>query len=170
MKSDEQIELRKKLMRRLLWKTPLIIALVSFAVWWQLNHNTEPGASKGSTAANSQLSAVLAGAWTAEVTYGAGERRREEFFFLPEGERLYGTASFLGIKRGIEDGKVIGAFISFVVRFDEVLDQIVRERQLRYEAKLEGKELHVKLFDDKGNPPVEFSLAKSASGQSAAGK
>ena len=158
---DTGIELRKKLMRRLIWKLPLIIALVSFAVWWQLKHNTDRGAGKESTAANSHLSARFAGSWTAEVTYGSGERHREQFFFQPEGDRLYGTASFLGTKRGIEDGKIAGALASFAVRVDEIVDQVVREHQLRYEARLEGKELHVKLFDDAGHPPVEFSLVKS---------
>ena len=148
-------------MRRLIWKVPLIIALVSFAVWWQLKHNTVPGPDGESPVANSQLSGMFAGSWTGEITYGSGERRREQFFFQPEADKLYGTVSFLGIKRGIEDGKIAGAQLSFVVRVDEVVDQVVRERELRYEIKLEGKELHVTLFDDRGNPPVQFRLAKT---------
>jgi len=148
-------------MRRLIWKVPLIVALVSFAVWWQLKHNTVPGPDPESPVANSHLSSMLAGSWSGEIAYGSGARHREHFFFQPEGDRLYGTASFLGTKRGIEDGKITGAQLSFAVRVDEVVDQIVREHQLRYEAKLEGKEVHVKLFDDRGNPQVQFRLAKT---------
>lgn len=147
-------------MRRLIWKLPVIIALVSFAVWWQLKHNTERGADKELTAANSQFATLLAGSWAADVTYASGERHREQFFFQPEGDRLYGTASFLGTKRGIEDGKIAGGQVLFGVRVDDVVDQVVREHRLRYEAKLDGMELQAKLFDDKGNPPVQFRLAK----------
>lgn len=154
-------ELRKKLMRRLVWKLPLIVALVSFAVWWQLKHNTVRGPDSKSPVATSQLSVMLAGSWAGEITYRSGERRREQFFFQPEGDKLFGTASFLGAKRGIEDGKIAGSSTSFVVRVDEVVDQVVRERELRYEIKLEGKELHVTLFDDRGNPPAQFRLAKT---------
>jgi hypothetical protein len=154
-------DLRKKLMRRLIWKLPLIIALVSFAVWWQLKHNTDRGGGKDSAVVNSQLFAMLAGSWAAEVIYSSGERHREQFFFQPEADKIYGTATFLGIKRGIEDGKIAGAQLSFAVRVEEVVDQVVRERQLRYEMKLAGKELHVTLFDDRGSPPVQFRLVKT---------
>ena len=172
MKSNEQIELRKKLVRRLIWKLPLIVALVSFAVWWQLKHNTVPGSDRESPAANSQVSAALAGSWTAEVTYGSGERRREQFFFQPEGDKLFGTASFHATKRGIEDGKIAGLVISFSVEFEEIVNGAMQARVNRYEGKLIGNEIHLKLYDDAGNPPVEFSLVKSEglSGDNAAGK
>ncbi len=159
-------------MRRLIWKVPLIIALVAFAVWWQLNHNTERSAGKESMAANSQLFAMLAGSWAADVTYGSGERHREQFFFQPEGDKLFGTASFLGTKRGIEDGKIGGSTISFQASFEEIVNGATQLRRNRYEGGLVGDVIHLKLFDDAGNPAVEFSLAKSrgANGASAAGK
>jgi len=164
--------LRKKLLRRLIWKVPLIIALVSFAVWWQLKHNTVPGPDSESVAVNSQVSAMLAGSWTADVIYGSGERRREQFFFQPEGASLYGTASFLGDKRGIEDGRITGSAISFSVGFEEVVNSATQARVNRYEGKLVGNEIHLKLFDDTGSPPVEFTLVKSEelSGDSAPAK
>lgn len=172
MNPDSRIELRKKLLRRLIWKVPLIIALVSFAVWWQLKHNTVPGPDSESPAANSQVSAVLAGSWTAEVSYGAGERQWEQFFFQPEGAKLFGTVSFRGTKRGIEDGKIAGSAISFYVGFDEIVNGETKARVNRYEGKLIGNEIHLKLYDDAGHPSVEFSLVKSEglSGDSAPGK
>ena len=172
MKKPEQIALRKKLMRRLIWKAPLIIALVSFAAWWQLKHDTERGASEESTAANSQLYSMLTGSWAADVTYRTGTRQREEFFFQPEGDRLYGTATYFGSKRGIEDGRIAGLTISFSVNFDGVVNETTRLRRIRYEGRLVGDILQIKLFDDAGNPPLEFTLAKSgsASGGSAARK
>ncbi len=156
----------------MVWKAPLIIALVSFAVWWQLRHNIERGADNKSPAANSQLSSLLAGSWTAEVSYGSGERQREQFFFQPEGAKLYGTVTFLGTKRGIEDGKIAGAMFSFNVRFEEVTDSATQVRVNRYEGTLVGNGLHLKLFDVRGNAPVEFSLVASngVSGDDAKGK
>ena len=38
---NPRLELRKKLMRRLIWKAPLILGLVSFAVWWQVRQDAE---------------------------------------------------------------------------------------------------------------------------------
>jgi hypothetical protein len=164
--------LRKKLLRRLIWKAPLIIALVSFAVWWQLKHNTVPGPDRESPAANSQVSAVLAGSWTADVTYSSGERRQEQFLFHAEADKLLGTVSFRGTKRGIEDGRITGSAISFYVGFEEILNGTTQARVNRYEGKLIGNEIHLKLYDGAGNPPVEFSLVKSEgpSGDSAPGK
>ena len=155
-------------MRRLIWKVPLIIALVSFAVWWQLKHNTVADPDRDSPATNSQVSAMLAGSWTADVSYGSRARRREQFFFQPEGAKLYGTASFLGDKRGIEDGKIAGSAISFYVGFEEIVNGATKARVNRYEGKVVGNEIHLKLYDDAGNPPVEFSLVKNdgASGKS----
>ena len=161
VKSDEQIDLRKKLLRRLIWKVPLIIILVSFAVWWQLKHDTAPSLDRESPAADSKVAAVLAGSWTADITYGSGERRREQFFFQPEGGKLYGTASFLGDKRAIEDGKIAGSAISFYVGFEEIVNGATKAHVNRYEGTLLGNEIHVKLFVDAGNPPVEFRLAKN---------
>ena len=161
MNSDSRIELRKKLLRRLIWKVPLIMALVSFALWWQLKHNTLPGPDSESPAANSQISAMLAGSWDAEVVYISGERRQEQFFFQPEGAKLYGTASFHGDKRGIEDGRITGSAISFFVRFEEIVNSTTQAHVNRYEGTLIGNEIHVKLFADGGNPPVEFRLVKS---------
>ena len=159
-------------MRRLIWKAPLIIALVSFAAWWQLKHNTERGVGKVSTAANSHLSSALAGSWDAEVSYGSSERHREQFFFQPEGDRLFGTASFLGTKRGIEDGKITASTFSFYASFDEIMNGAPQLRRNRYEGGIDGDGIHLKVFDEGGNPPVEFTLAKSGSagGGSAAGK
>jgi len=159
-------------MRRLIWKAPLIIALVSFAAWWQLKHDTEPGTSKESTAANSQLYTMLTGSWAADVTYGTGARQREEFFFQPEGDRLYGTASYLGIKHGIEDGRIAGSTIYFYASFEEVVNDVTQLRRFRYEGGIVGNGIHLKVFDEAGNPPVEFTLGKSlsAGGGSAAPK
>lgn len=167
VQSETNIDLRTRLLRRLIWKLPLIIALMSFAVWWQLKHDTVPVPDRELPAADSKVSAVLAGSWTADVIYGSVSRRREQFFFQPEGSKLYGTASFLGDKRGIEDGKIAGSTISFSVGFEEIVKGVTKARVNRYEGTLLGNEIHVKLYHGAGNPPVKFSLVKNdgASGE-----
>lgn len=156
-KSDWKIELRQRLVRRLAWKLPLIALLVSFAIWWQWSRDAErPRSGQISSAA-----AAIAGTWSGEVTYPSGAKYTEQFFFQPEGDKLYGTAMFLQAKRGIEDGKIAGETISFQVQFEEVIDSMARTRWNRYEGKLAGAEIRLRILDDKGNPPVEMTLSKA---------
>ena len=66
--------LRRKLWRRLLWKVPLIVLLVTFAVWWESRKQQRDGATDAAAAA-------FTGAWSGEVSYGDGARFNERFFF-----------------------------------------------------------------------------------------
>ena len=160
MLSNEQIELRKKLMRRLIWKAPLIIGLMSFAVWWQSRKEIEPQREMPAVSAIS--AAALAGNWHAQISYPSGAKYDEQFFFQPEGAKLFGTASFLGVKHGIEDGEIVGETLMFKVRFEEASDSATQLRWNRYEGMIVGAEIRMKVFDDKGNVPVEFSLTQAS--------
>jgi hypothetical protein len=155
--SEARIALRRKLFRRLLWKAPLIFLLVSFAVWWQWRKENQE-ASKLQPA--SPLAAAIAGSWSGEVRYSWGDRYSEQFLFQPEGAKLFGTASFLGVKRGIEDGRIDGENFSFVVRFQEDTGDAVRDHKNYYWGKLADNEIHLRMQDDRGNPPLEWVLAK----------
>ena len=75
---------------------------------------------------------------------------------------MFGTASFLGAARGIEDGKIEGDVISFSVRFQEMLGSATTERKNNYRGKLTGNEIRFSMQDDKGAPPVEFVARKIA--------
>ena len=79
--------------------------------------------------------------------------------FQVEGDKLFGTASFLGFKRGIEDGRIDGDKISFNVRFHEALEGMSTERTNRYTGVLSGGEIHFRMQDDKGSPPIEFIVS-----------
>ncbi len=153
---DPKIELRKKLLRRLIWKAPLIFLLVSFAAWWQTRNErgTEPEMA-------SAKAALFKGTWQGEVTYSWGDKYKEQFFFEPEGNKLYGTASFLGAKRGIEDGRIDGDTISFSVVFEEIYGSTTRTDRNRYQGKLEDDKLRLKIMDDEGGVPVETVLTRS---------
>lgn len=145
-------EMRQRMLRRLIWKVPVILLLVSFAVWWERRHdNGEPKES----------AAAIAGVWRGDVTYGWGARYTETFFFQPEGDKLFGTAGFLGRKRGIEEGAIEANEISFFVRFQELSGDQSRERKNHYWGKFKGKEILIRMQDDRGNPPVEWFLSKS---------
>jgi hypothetical protein len=153
-------ELRRRLLRRLAWKAPLIVVLVFFAIWWQWKKESEQPLRTEAQSAAAKSAAAFAGIWSGAITYPWGAKYTEQFFFQPEGDRIFGTAMFLGSKRGIEDGVVVGETVSFRVRFEELMDGVSKVRWNRYEGKIVGSEVLLKVYDDKGNPPVEFKLAK----------
>jgi len=156
---DPRAQLRKKLWRRLIWKVPLIFLLVSFAVWWEWSKDErqKPAGQKQSVASKAE---EFTGTWSAEVTYGWGEKFTEQFFFQPEGDKLFGSASFLAAKRGIEEGKIEGENISFFIRFQEYSGATTTDHKNYYWGKLDGKKLQMRLQDDRGSPPLDFVLSK----------
>ena len=154
-------ERRRRLWKRLLWKVPAIFLLVSFAVWWQWRQEKSVEVARQAVSPEiSRLVQSLSGVWQGEVTYSWGARYTEQFFFQPEGSRLYGTASFLEHKRGIEDGKIDGEGFSFSVRYEEVLGSVAAGRINRYRGKVAGSEIQFRMQDDKGGTPVEFVMRK----------
>lgn len=156
---QEMLQRRK---RALLWKAPLVLGLVAFAVWWQDRQDAQRSPPP---VVNVPIAAQLAGTWSAEVTYPWDAKHKEGFFFQPEGNRLYGTASFLGAKRGIDDGKIEGDEIFFSVRFQEQSASGTRDHKNYYGGKIAGNEIRFRLQDDRGSPPLEFVAARVAEGR-----
>jgi len=154
---DPKTQLRKKLLRRLIWKVPLIFLLVLFAVWWQMR--TERGSQPSSR--TDSKAALFTGSWNGEVIYPSGEKYNEEFFFQPEGEKLFGTVSFLGLKHGVEEGRVDGDKMSFFVRFDERSGDQAVQHKVYYWGQIVGGQVAMRLQDSRGNPPVDFVLHKA---------
>jgi hypothetical protein len=157
---DPKGELRRRLLSRLRWKLPVIFLLVSFAIWWQWRQESE---EQQKVDALTRAASAFTGAWGGKVTYSWGDSYQEEFFFQPEGDRLFGTASFLASKRGIEDGKVEGTNISFIVRFQEIAGDTTRERKNYYWGKVDGDKIMLRLQDDRGSSPLEWVLTKNNS-------
>ncbi len=155
-------DLRQRLRRRLVWKVPLIILLVGFAVWWQWRQQAPTTPPLSVATSSDSLAAKLSGRWRGEVTYPWGAKYREEFFFTPEGNTLFGTASFIGIKRGVEEGRVFGESITFKVRFEETASGGTRLATNRYEGRLKGDEILLKFFDEAGSPAVEFAISRES--------
>jgi hypothetical protein len=159
---DTKIELRKKLTRRLIWKAPLIIALVSFAVWWQGRQEAKTNLSGKPPMVSAEIAQALTGSWKAEVNYPSRGKFTEQFLFQPEGDKLLGTASYLALKHGIEEGRIDGENISFFIRFNEALGNVNQEHKTYYWGTLADGQIRMRVQDDRGNQPVEFSLVKSA--------
>ncbi len=154
----DRAELHKKLMRRWVWKIPLIVGLVWFAVWWQEKQEAQRTASNEAARVSAQNAAVFAGHWRGEIIYPWGAKYGEEFFFQPEGATVFGTASYRGAKREIEDVQLAGATLKFKLRYEEPADGSTRMAWRGYEARRMGDEVHLKVFDDRGNALVEARL------------
>jgi hypothetical protein len=102
------------------------------------------------------------GRWVAQVEYDwPGARHRETFEFDGEGQELQGSAGFLGVARGLEQGTVTGGRIRFVTRSQE-LDGAEMVR--RYSGQLVAGELRLSMQAEGGSSPhvpVHFVARRS---------
>lgn len=156
-KVDPRQERLQRHKKALIWKAPLVLALLAFAFWWQGRQDSQAPAP---AAIKVPMAGQFAGTWSADLTYHWDAKHKESFFFQPEGNRFYGTASFLGAKRGIDDGKIEGEEIFFSVRFQEETSSGTRDRKNYYAGKIAGNEIRFRLQDDRGSPPLEFIATK----------
>lgn len=101
----------------------------------------------------------LSGRWTAEVNYDWGDTHEERFNLQLENGEVHGTASYLRLARGIEQGRLQAGRLSFLTHSQELLGASTREMTHRYRAVLSAGELHFVLESSGGqvaHPPVEF--------------
>ncbi len=117
---------------------------------------------------NQNLRPDINGDWTADVTYDwPNARYVEKFDFRGEGNEVYGTASFLEVKRGILEGSVKKDEIRFITRTQEHLggdSRNPRDVVHRYRGKLRGKEIMFVMQTEGGysqHIPIEFTAEKS---------
>jgi len=107
------------------------------------------------------------GEWRAQVDYDwPGARHVERFVFAGEGDALHGSASFLGVARGVLEGAVDGAQLRFVTRTSEIGGTAGDATVVhRYRAQLVGDELRFVMQTEGGSSahvPVEFVARRSA--------
>lgn len=96
--------------------------LLAGAAWWTLQPATHPPSSADPGTAALPARPAINGRWQAEVRYGwMASDLRETLDLQGEGTALRGTASFLRVPRGIEDGQVNGAEFRFTTRSSELL-------------------------------------------------
>ena len=111
------------------------------------------------------------GVWQAEVSYDwPGAHCLERFDLRGDASELQGTASFLGVPRGVLEGRVDANELRFVTRTNEVADGVSRELVHRYAGRRAGSEIRFVMQTEGGSSshgPVEF-IARRASAASAA--
>jgi len=130
------------------------------------------GLSTFTDAAQNLLSLVIKdkrpdinGEWVAEVTYDWNNSKyTETFTFLGEGEEVYGTASFLGKKRGIIEGKIRKDKLQFITTIRESMgSQPDRDTIHDYQGRVLGDEMKF-IMQTKGSysehTPIEFIARK----------
>lgn len=90
--------------------------------------------------------AAVDGRWVAEVVYPWPNARYDERFELAgEGAGLRGSASYLGLPRGIVEGRVAGERLHFETRTQEIDGSVERVVVHRYEGRVEGERLMLTL-------------------------
>jgi hypothetical protein len=110
---------------------------------------------------------VLAGDWSADITYDWGDKYTERFSFKVDGETVLGTASFLGVRRGIVDGSLKGEQVLFETRTQEVRGDFNNPVPVshRYRGTITGDTIAFTMQSEGGSSsvPVEFTAMRSAS-------
>lgn len=108
------------------------------------------------------------GAWEADVTYDwPNARYVEKFAFQGEGDEVYGTASFLGRKRGILEGRITKNGLRFITRTREFLGGDSKNPKNvvhRYRGQFLGNKIKFIMQSEGGyaeHIPVEFTAKKS---------
>jgi hypothetical protein len=114
------------------------------------------------------------GGWLAEVIYPwPNARHVEHFQFEGEGVDLRGTAAFLGVPRGVQDGRIeADGSLRFVTRTREVGGAGSGELVHHYHARWQGGSLALDLqtmADGEARPPVSFLAIRSSGPEPAPG-
>lgn len=125
----------------------LLAGAAALLAWWRW-----PGGTPRRAAVN--------GRWIAEVVYPWPNARYDERFELAgEGAGLRGSASYLGLPRGIVEGRVEGERVQFETRTQEIDGSIERVVTHRYEGRLDGERLALTLRsarDGVDDPPLDI--------------
>ncbi len=100
------------------------------------------------------------GKWQANVKYDWGAEHAERFELRLDNGEVHGTASYLGVARTVEAGRLNGEQLSFITRSQEMLgDGPGREVIHRYRATRQADALHFVLESSGGqstHTPVKF--------------
>jgi hypothetical protein len=142
------------------WPRRVAITALAFAAalaaagWWF----TRPAGPAPRAAVN--------GNWQAEVVYDwPNARYTERFSLAGDGAGLHGSASFLGVPRGLLEGRVEAGRLNFVTRTQESGSSGSAETVHRYQGRLLGDEIRFVMQTEGGGSahvPIEFSARRAA--------
>ena len=140
------------------WGLAALALLTLSVIIWQGDWFGRSAPVNSPTGSESAL--ALAGRWEAKVKYDWGAEHEERFELRLEDGEVLGTASYLGLPRMVEQGRLTGEQLSFVTRSQEVLgDGPGREVTHRYRGVLRQGELLFTLESGGGHSvhaPVTF--------------
>ena len=111
----------------------LALAAVAMAGGFAWRQFAEPAAAGRDGAAQ------IGGEWAASVTYDWGASYTERFVFEVDGGHVTGTASFLGVPRGIVDGQFDDDRLVFRTRTQEIAGSESRDVVQRYQGRVAGE-------------------------------
>ena len=141
------------------WAGGLLAALaLAAALAWQLTRGP--------------VRPAVNGEWRAEVTYDwPNARHAERFIFAGDAGHLHGSATFLGVPRGLLEGRTEPDGLSFVTRTSEMSGGF--EQVHRYRGRLVDGELRFVMQTEGGSSahvPVEFVARRAVPASPAASK
>lgn len=128
---------------------------------------SESSRSSGVAVSTPLPSARLAGEWTAEVTYARNTTHKERFTFKLDGNEVLGTASFLGVGRGIVDGTLNGDRVLFSTMTQVCTGDCSDAKNLlhRYRGRISGDVItfsYMQIEAGKADAPIEFAAKRVA--------
>ena len=145
------------------WIAAVVMAVVAIVALWQWQRSPAPmPSSRSEQAPVPAPRAPVNGEWRADVTYDWDNARfSERFTFAGEGDALHGSASFLGVARGVLEGRVDAGGLAFVTRTSETSGAGDAGAAVvhRYRGRLAGDELRFVMQTEGGSSahvPVEF--------------
>jgi hypothetical protein len=111
--------------------------------------------------------AHVVGDWSAIVGYDWGDKYPEKFHFEEDGAQLSGSASFLGVDRGILDGKITGDHISFTTKTLVSInsEEKTHEDKHYYKGTLADNAIQFTMITDsevESHVPIHFTAKRTA--------
>ena len=99
----------------------------------------------------------VTGRWVARVKYHWGDQHDEVFEFKYLDKALHGTASYLTVRRIIEQAKMEGEWVSFITHSQQMLgsNSPLTDLAHRYTGQITPESIRFTL-EDSGGTPVEF--------------
>ena len=120
------------------------------------------GRTPADTTIGSVTTPTVAGDWQAEVTYDWGAKYTEKLSLQVDGTDVLGTASFLGVARGINNGTLDGDRLTFETRTQEFLGDERRDVVHRYRGRIRDNSITLTMQSEGGSSPepIEFTATR----------
>lgn len=141
-----------------IWRVAALVLVALLAVGLMVYWPERPAG--GPEPVSAEVASSLAGRWEARVKYDWGAEHAERLELRMDNGEVHGMASYLGVARMIEQGRLAGERLEFLTRTQEALgDGPGREVMHRYRGVLKDGQLHFTLASSGGHSPhlpVEF--------------